>query len=95
MDSEAQAVTPDVSPAAMGASVQGAPRPSYRSILPAKVYKRRRLYKLAWKSLLTTFEDMDSESDGSDDLLDDSDEEDGVASVAPKRHGPFPLRNRS
>ena len=50
-------------------------KPSYKSILTRRQYKKRRMYKMAWKSLMTLVEDASESSDtsGSDDLLDDDD----------------------
>ena len=62
-----------------GGSQAAKPTPSYKSILTKKQYKRRRMYKLAWKMLLTNIEETeenDDSSGGSDDLFDESDEED-------------------
>ena len=58
---------------------------SYRQFLSSKQYKRRRMYKLAWKTLMTQIEDAsDEDADGSDDLFDESEEELGNDSTAPK-----------
>ena len=50
--------------------------PSYKSILTRKQYKRRRMYKMAWKTLLTKFEEASESSDisGSDDWYDEDDQ---------------------
>ena len=81
-DGDLQEAEDGDSPSATPMAVTGGTM-SYKSILTKKQYKRRRMYKMAWKALLTMFEDNE-DSDGSDDLLDDSDEEDGMASVVPQ-----------
>ena len=62
-----------------GGSQAAKPTPTYKYSFTKKQYKRRRMYKMAWKMLLTNIEETaenDDDSDGSDDLFDESDEED-------------------
>ncbi|CAD6593811.1 MAG: hypothetical protein ASARMPREDX12_007682 [Alectoria sarmentosa] len=58
---------------------------SHRAILKRKEYKRRRMYKLAFETMLTQFVNM-SDSEGSDDLT-DSEEELPEQPGAPKSSG--------
>ena len=58
-------------------------KPSHREILKKRQYKRRRMYKLAFKTLMTQLEDHSylgySSDSGSDDLLDSGSDSDGAA----------------
>ncbi|MCJ1247879.1 hypothetical protein MMC30_005094 [Trapelia coarctata] len=55
-------------------SRRNAGKASYKLILKKKQYRRRRMYKLAFKTLLARIEDTDTDT-GSDDLVDSSEDE--------------------